>query len=394
MPKMRTNCLRLGFFAAVVLSLTGSNASYATDEPTAVAKSSRMQAVRISDDGRHFVLAESGKAFVPWGFNYLGEFGKLMEDSWDEDWPRIERDFREMRKLGGNVVRVHLQFGTYIKGRDEYDQTQLDRLRKLLNLGSELGLYLDITGLSCFRLDRIPAWYDALDEAERWEVQARWWEEIAKTCAGHPAVFCYDLMNEPIVGGPAKEGEPRWVGGELGGFYFVQRISEVPRGRTSIEIANEWSSKLTKAIRKQDARTPITVGAIPWAQVWPNAKPLFYSPEVSKHFDFVSIHSYPGKDAVERALSSLAVYDIGKPLVVEETFPLNCTLEEMNQFVEGGRDRVDGWISHYFGHTIDEHVKGAEPFGTAPNAPFQVTVADFLKFWRDKGKIIAGTSTE
>ena len=41
----------------------------------------------------------------------------------------------------------------------------------------------------------------------------------ADAFAGHPAVFCYDLMNEPIIGGPAKEGEPRWVGGELDGFY-------------------------------------------------------------------------------------------------------------------------------------------------------------------------------
>ncbi len=56
------------------------------------------------------------------GFNYLGEFGKLMEDSWDKDWPRIERDFREMRKLGGNIVRIHLQFRTYMTGPDKFDR--------------------------------------------------------------------------------------------------------------------------------------------------------------------------------------------------------------------------------------------------------------------------------
>lgn len=370
------------------------NATYATDEPTTDAGLSRMPTVRISKDGRHFVLGEADKVFVPWGFNYLGEFGKLMEDSWDTDWSRIERDFRDMRKLGGNVVRIHLQFGSYMKQRDEFDQAQLDLLRKLLDLAREIGLYLDITGLCCYRLDRIPSWYNALDENDRWEVQALWWQEIAKTCAGHPAVFCYDLMNEPIVVGPAKEGEPRWVGGELGGFYFVQRISESSNGRTNIEIANGWSSKLTKAIRKHDARTLITVGAIPWAQVWPSAKPLFYSPEVSVNFDFVSIHLYPGKGEVERALATLEVYDIGKPLVIEETFPLNCTLEEMNRFVDSGKIRVDGWISHYFGHTIEEHIDGAEPFGTSPDAPFHITVADFLKSWRDMGKMIAGTSPE
>ena len=128
------------------------------------------------------------------------------------------------------------------------------------------------------------------------------------------------------------------------------------------------------------------MGVIPWAQIWPKAKPVFYSPEASKHFDFVSIHVYPGKDRVAEAIAALAVYDIGKPLVVEETFPLECSIQEMDQFIDGGKERVDGWISHYFGHTIEEHEKGAEPKGTADDAPFRVTVADFLRFWRSKGK--------
>jgi len=78
------------------------------------------------------------------------------------------------------------------------------------------------------------------------------------------------------------------------------------------------------------------------------------------------------------------VYDIGKPLVVEETFPLSCSLEELKQFVDATSDRTDGWISHYFGHTIEEHRAGAEPAGAM--------VADFLEYWRDAGKAIAGTT--
>src|SRR5690606_26648568 len=115
-----------------------------------------MPRVRISDDGTHFVRDDEGARFVPWGFNYLGEFGKLVEESWDTDWERLERDFRQMHELGGNVVRIHLQFGTYMKGPDEFDDAQLQRLRKLLDLASETGLYVDVTGLNCFRLDQIP----------------------------------------------------------------------------------------------------------------------------------------------------------------------------------------------------------------------------------------------
>ena len=63
-----------------------------------------MEKVRISDDGRHFVLGESGKAFVPWGFNYLGEFGKLVEGLVGQGlaasrtrFPRDEKPRRERR---------------------------------------------------------------------------------------------------------------------------------------------------------------------------------------------------------------------------------------------------------------------------------------------------------
>ncbi len=354
------------------------------DDPPAMLK------VRVSGDGKRFVLGESGQIFIPWGFNYLGKFGQLVEDSWEKDWPRLERDFCEMRKLGANVVRIHLQFGTYMKGPDEFDQSQLARLRKLLDLARETGLYLDLTGLSCYRLDQIPVWYDTLAETDRWSVQARWWTEVARTCADHPAVFCYDLMNEPVIGGAPKEGEPRWVGGELGGFYFIQWISrEGKGGRTNDEIAAAWVAKLTSAIRKQDPETLITVGVIPWAQIWPTARPVFYSPEAAKHLDFVSPHVYPGKDQVDRALHALAVYDIGKPLVVEETFPLACSLDDMNRFVDGGRDRVDGWVSHYFGSTIEEHRKEATPHGTTSDVLFHATVAEFLTYWREKGKVVA-----
>ena len=37
-----------------------------------------------------------------------------------------------------------------------------------------------------------------MSEAERWAAQGVFWEAVAGTCAGHSAVFCYNLMNEPL----------------------------------------------------------------------------------------------------------------------------------------------------------------------------------------------------
>lgn len=335
-----------------------------------------MERLRISEDGEGFVLAKSGQPFLPWGFNFVGEFGRIVEEYWADDWPSVEEDFRRMRELGANVVRLHLQVGTYMKSPKEVDQNALGLLRRTLDLGQKCGLYLDLTGLGCYHLDAVPPWFDGLSEAERWEVQARFWDAIAKTCAGHPAVFCYDLMNEPVVG-KAKEGEHPWLLGELEGFYFVQRISNDPKGRTSEVIAEVWVSKMVEAIRKHDRDALVTAGVIPWAQVWPTAKPLFYAPDVARHLDFVSVHFYPKSGEKEKTLTALAVYDIGKPLVVEEIFPLKCSMEELDQFIDGAKPRVDGWISHYFGNSIEEHAAGAEPSGEL--------VAKFLEYWREKG---------
>ena len=186
--------------------------------------------VQISEDGTSFVLAESGEKFVPWGFNFVGEFGQILEEYWKEDWTGVEEDFRRMRSLGANVVRLHLQVGTYLTTPEEVDQTALNLLRDTLDLAQRCGLYVNLTGLGCYHLDAVPPWFDELSESNRWEVQARFWEGIAGICTDHPAVFCYDLMNEPVVSRP-KDGQHPWLLGELEGFYFVQRISNDPQQR-------------------------------------------------------------------------------------------------------------------------------------------------------------------
>src|SRR5262245_7628623 len=105
-----------------------------------------MPFVRVSDDKSGFVLDPGGKAFAPWGFNYDHDpKGRLIEDYWESEWATVETDFRQMKKLGANVVRVHLQFGKFMDGPDRPNEKALDRLGKLLALTEREGLYLDLT---------------------------------------------------------------------------------------------------------------------------------------------------------------------------------------------------------------------------------------------------------
>jgi hypothetical protein len=338
-----------------------------------------MQGVRISEDGHGFIYEGDRRPFVAWGVNYdHDEKGRLLEDYWDAEWPKVEEDFREMKDLGANVVRIHLQLGKFMQQPETPNDGSLDRLAHLVELAERLNLYLDVTGLACYHKADVPAWYDKLSEEARWDVQARFWEVVAGRCAKSPAIFCYDLMNEPILPGGKKETE--WLAGEFAGSYFVQRISLDLAGRTQQQVAKAWVDRLVKAIRKHDSRHLITVGVIPWALSFPGAKPLFYSKEVAEHLDFASVHFYPESGKIDQALTALAVYDIGKPLVVEEMFPLKCSVAELEAFIDGSRKMADGWIGFYWGKTLEEY-RGSKELSDA-------ITAGWLEFFHKKADAI------
>ena len=370
---MNRSLMRLAIASILLVGALGTNEAKISADARGQSPIVKLELIRVSDDGQGFVSAESGRAFVVWGVNYDhdGE-GRLLEDYWHSEWDSLVEDFAEIKALGANVVRIHLQLGKFMQSADQAHADNLAQLAKLVRLAEETGLYLDLTGLGCYHKQDIPQWYDQMQEAERWEVQARFWQAVARVCRESPAIFCYDLMNEPVVAG--NKGETEWVTGELGGKFFVQRINLHMAGRTRHEVARQWILKLTTAIRDVDDQHLITVGVIPWAHVFKGAKPLFYAPDVGKPLDFVSVHFYPKKGEIDQALEALRVYEIGKPLVVEEMFPLKCSVEELDAFIEGSRQNADGWIGFYWGKTVEEYEQQKDMPGAI--------VAAWLKYFR------------
>ncbi len=318
-------------------------------------KTTALERIRVSADGKGFVQGEAGQPFKIWGVNYdhdsVGK-GRLLDEYWETDWETVVADFREIKDLGSNCVRIHLQFGRFMEAPNEPNQSSLNSLTKLVRLAEELRLYLDVTGLACYHKENIPDWYDALDEEDRWAAQAAFWETVAKVCSGSPAIFCYDLMNEPIL--PGKEPTDEWLAGELGGKFFVQRIALELKGRTREAIAEAWVNRMVTAIRKHDEDGLITVGVIPWVFVFGGGKPLFHGRQAGKPLDFVAVHFYPKKGEATKALDALKAYEVGKPLVIEEMFPLKCGQDELFQFVDQSATHADGWISFYWGRTASE----------------------------------------
>jgi hypothetical protein len=119
--------------------------------------SPQMPWIAVAKDKRGFVLEPSGKAFTPWGFNYDHDHqGRLLEDYWNAEWTKVERDFRTMKKLGANVVRIHLQVARFMDAPDQPNPKALTRLERLLRLAETEGLYLDLTGLGCYHKQDVP----------------------------------------------------------------------------------------------------------------------------------------------------------------------------------------------------------------------------------------------
>lgn len=329
-----------------------------------------MERIIPSPDDRGFVTARSTRPFHPWGLNY-GNRGRLMEDFWDTDWKTLARDFGKMKALGANVVRVHLQFGKFMAGPNQPRPGALRQLGRMLRLAEKSRLYLDVTGLACYRPADIPAWYDSLDEPQRWVAQSNFWSAVAATCAPSPAVFCYDLINEPLSPGSKREPGHWGSGALLGSYDFLQFITLDPKGRQREEVAVEWIRRMSRAIRDQDKRALVTVGLLPWSEGWQHLSG-FVPEKIASELDFISVHIYPDAKKPEEAMEALRQCAVGKPVVIEETFPLSCSSEQEVKFLLESKEIACGWLGHYDGFSLQEYDRlEREGKLTAPEAMYQ-----------------------
>jgi hypothetical protein len=293
---------------------------------------SGMEFVTVAADKKGFVCDPSGQRYVPWGHNY-GSVDILQRLAQDPE--RVRRDFADMKAAGATVARVHPEMPALLQGPAQVNSQALDRLKQLLSIAEDSGIYLKITGLACYKIDSRLAWYDALDDESRWKVQEFFWSTIAATCAHSPAVFCYDLVNEPAAGGKREDG---WYTGRMGDVEFCQRLSLDQPQRSGDDIFRAWTGRMVAAIRKHDKRHLITLGMLPFPGAYKAA---------AEQLDFVSPHLYPKSKKVDEEIELLRKFDFGKPIVIGETFPLSCGADDEREFLLKSRGLAHGWIGHW-----------------------------------------------
>ncbi len=344
-------CLELACVGVLLASLPG----LAPAAPEHALHSPRRQRIAVAPNHRGFERLPSRQAFYPWGFNY-GNHGRLIEDFWVQHWSTVARDFRNMRALGANVVRVHLQYGKFMLAPDKPNPVSLKLLSRLLRLAEKNQLYLDLTGLACYRVSDTPKWYNAMNDRQRWTAQENFWRTIAATCARSHAVFCYDLINEPIVPGSRRKAGQWQPKISFGGYDFLQFITLNPGHADRPELAVCWIDAMTRAIRSRDKKTLITVGLLPWIPKW-GWLSGFIPRVIAPHVSFISIHIYPQSKDLNLAMDVLRRCAVGKPVVIEETFPLFCTAVPERRFLLASRGIACGWMGFYDGLTLQDYHK-------------------------------------
>jgi hypothetical protein len=297
-----------------------------------VGNAAAMEFVKLSADQKGFVLDTSGDRYVPWGHNYSSV--DLMQRLAQEP-ERVEREFADMQAAGTTVARVHPEMPAFFDGPDKVNSQAVERLRRLLTIAEKSGIYLQITGLACYKIDNRMAWYDALDDASRWKTQEFFWSTIAETCAKSPAVFCYDLVNEPAAGASRADG---WYMGRMSDVEFCQRLALDQPQRSGDDIFREWTGRMVAAIKKHDQKHLITLGMLPFPDAYK---------AVAEQLDFVSPHLYPKAKKVAEEIELLKRFDFGKPIVIGETFPLSCSADEEREFLLKSRGLAQGWIGHW-----------------------------------------------
>lgn len=340
----------------------------------------KLEPIRVAKDGKGFVHEPSGKKFIPWGFNYDHDAkGRLIEDYWNDEWEAIKGDFAEMRAIGANVTRIHIQFGKFMTAVNKPNEKALDKLGELLKLAESSGIYIDLTGLGCYHKKDVPAWYDELDEKGRWAAQAKFWEAVAAKCKNSPAIFCYDLMNEPVSPAGKSKGND-WLGPAFGDKHFVQRISLDQAGRTRPDIAKAWIKQLATAIRSVDKHHLITVGLVDWSLDRPGLTSGFVPRAIADDLDFLATHIYPERGKVDDAIKTLQGFAVGKPVVIEETFPLKAPIDQFEDFLVKSEKHAAGVIGFYWGVTPEE-LRKSKGIGEA------FTLA-WLEVFQKRGKAI------
>jgi hypothetical protein len=113
------------------------------------------------------------------------------------------------------------------------------------------------------------------------------------------------------------------------------------------KIALDWLQHVSRPIRELDPARLVTVGLVDWSLPTSSIKSGFFPKTIAPYVDFISVHLYAESGRIEQMLKTLDGFCVGKPVVIDETFHLKCSVEEQEQFLLQAARRAQGFSPFY-----------------------------------------------
>lgn len=369
-------------------------------------RAAQLPRVMTSADNRGF-KDSTGHPFIPLGVTYYRPGTGWAPQVWKRFDPEgTQADFASLRALGGNCVRVFLTYGSFFPTPDRVNPEALAKLERFVDLAEENGLYVHPTGPDHWEGLPDYAKGDRLSDPRVLAALKVFWTTIATRFRDRPAVFAYDLLNEPEIpwDTPSQRAAwNRWLSAKYPSHAALTNawkradvpepgaIPAPPREDAELDprlldyqhfresLAVNWTRLQVEAIRAADPRALVTAGFIQWSLPIALAHIGHYSAfRPSQHapfLDFLTFHFYPlangayHYDGPEAERRNLAYLDClarefaghGKPVVIGEfgwygggrpkAFKEGPAASEEDQArwcsnaVKHTRDRVAGWLN-------------------------------------------------
>ncbi|MFI1470797.1 glycoside hydrolase family 5 protein [Streptomyces wuyuanensis] len=268
-----------------------------------------------------------------------------------------ERHFRDLRAHGFGFARLLVFWDDLEPVRGRYSERYLDRIGRVLDWAHKhrvrvvIDAHQDVFG-PAFGHRGIPEWATRTDglpftphpddwfaeyfepavqrafthlyeDADLRSAQARMWRVLAERFEGHPAVFGYDLLNEPM--GELREGED-----------LATAARRIERDRLT-----PMYNRLADAVRSVDddgwlfvEPTPIVGEGVPTGLGRIHDPKVVYAPHFYNAAMEAGADYDPAAGWIESYEAAVTEYArrYGVPVVVGEWGPLNNSLPNMGRF--------------------------------------------------------------
>ena len=293
-----------------------------------VARAGDMPWVSMDPASRTTFRREGAGPFVSVGVNYFDHQTGWAPRLWQRfDEARVRRHLAMIRGRGFNTIRLFLTYESFHREPGRVSGDGPGKFRKLLAICRELGLYLIASGPDHW--EGTPEWRRAADRFADENILAAdeaWWAEFARMFGDEPAILAWDVYNEPAIGWDSPALRRQWNEWLKRRYGSVDKIAaawarkpeeigtsgsvDVPPREPAPgdarlydyqcfreTVADEWTGRMTRAIRSADRRHLITVGHVQWTvpvclpTIWHYA--AFDVKQNARHVDFVTIHFYP-----------------------------------------------------------------------------------------------------